>query len=107
MVAPGALYRLEGTSPAGAMVTPFPFPCGLDFLNSQAQADQQAREKCAPPGFDVYWWSSMGYYSPARCPQGYTDGCHRWHSYQGPAIEPGETAVQCLPEYVVIELKAA
>lgn len=87
----------EGTSPAGAMVTPFPFPCGRSFLNEQYQQDEAMRQRCAPPGFEDYWWSSAGYYSPAICPQGYTAGCFRWNSEQGPAVEPTETAVQCVP----------
>ena len=85
----------DGTPPAAAMPTPFNFPCGKEF--QKYQRDKEERERCAPPGFDEYWSSSVGYYSPALCPRGYTVGCYRWHSDQGPAVEASETAVQCVP----------
>ncbi len=86
-----------GITPAAAMPTPFAFPCGVKFLNFQQDPDM--RDKCAPPNFENYWKSSVGYYSPALCPEGYTAGCFRWNTAQGPPLETTETAVQCVPTY--------
>lgn len=96
----------HGTTPAAAMTTPFPFPCGHNFLNDQFQRNPEVRDKCAPPGFEQYWWSSVGYYSPAICPSGYTAGCFRWNSKQGPPVEATETAIQCVPKYANTRAKA-
>ncbi|KAK5992251.1 hypothetical protein PT974_05652 [Cladobotryum mycophilum] len=87
----------KGTTPAAAMTTPFSFPCGPDFLDDKFQNDKEVRDTCAPPAWEEYWWSSVGYYSPAICPSGYTAGCLRWDSRQGPPVEATETAVQCVP----------
>ncbi|XWX01573.1 hypothetical protein V2A60_009601 [Cordyceps javanica] len=87
----------DGIAPAAAMPTPFDFPCGVNFLSSEFHKNQQLRDRCGPPNFDEYWWSTVGYYSPAICPRGYTAGCFRWNSDQGPPVEPTETAVQCVP----------
>ncbi|ATY65364.1 transmembrane alpha-helix domain-containing [Cordyceps militaris] len=87
----------DGTAPAAALPTPFDFPCGVDFLSNEFHRNKQLRDRCGPPGFEDYWWSAVGYYSPAVCPRGYTAGCFRWNADQGPAVEPTETAVQCVP----------
>lgn len=90
----------NGVAPAAAMPTPFDLPCGVDFLSNEFHKNQELRDRCGPPNFDDYWWSTVGYYSPAVCPRGYTAGCFRWNSAQGPPVEPTETAVQCVPRYV-------
>lgn len=90
----------KGIAPAAAMPTPFDFPCGVNFLNDEFHKNKNLRERCGPPGFEDYWWSGVGYYSPALCPRGYTAGCFRWNSNQGPPVEVTETAVQCVPRCV-------
>jgi|SRR3569833_574156 len=86
-----------GTQPAAAMTTPFYFPCGKKFYDFSGKKDLYFNPACAPPNFIDYWWSSVGYYSPALCPSGYTIGCERWHFEQGPTVEPTETAMMCVP----------
>ena len=90
----------NGIAPAAAMPTPFDFPCGINFLSNEFHKNKHLRDVCGPPNFENYWWSTIGYYSPAVCPRGYTAGCFRWNSDQGPPVEPTETAVQCVPRYV-------
>ncbi|KAJ4154839.1 hypothetical protein LMH87_000114 [Akanthomyces muscarius] len=87
----------NGIAPAAAMPTPFDFPCGINFLSNEFHKNKHLRDVCGPPNFENYWWSTIGYYSPAVCPRGYTAGCFRWNSDQGPPVEPTETAVQCVP----------
>lgn len=88
----------SGTAPAAAMVTPFALPCGRDFYDfSFRRPHPYFRKECAPPNFNEYWWSSVGYYSPAVCPSGYTVGCTRWEDEQGPTVEATETAMMCVP----------
>jgi hypothetical protein len=79
------------------MTTPFHLPCGRDFYDFKFQEEPYFKKSCAPPNFSKYWWDQAGFYSPAICPQGYTMGCTRWDSDQGPTVEPTETAMQCVP----------
>lgn len=95
----------NGIGPAAAMATPFDFPCGINFLSHEFHKNKHVRDVCGPPSFDDYWWSTVGYYSPAVCPRGYTAGCFRWNSDQGPPVEPTETAVQCVPRCVYSEFQ--
>lgn len=87
----------NGIAPAAAMPTPFDFPCGVNFLSNEFHKNKNLRDRCGPPNFEAYWWSGVGYYSPAVCPRGYTAGCFRWNSEQGPPVEATETAIQCVP----------
>ncbi len=83
------------------MTTQFDFPCGREFYDAKCKKEPCFRSSCAPPKFQEYWWSTVGYYSPAICPGGYTVGCTRWESGQGPKVEPTEQAMMCVPRYVI------
>lgn len=88
----------DGTAPAAAMITPFSMPCGKEFYTEKPIGTRYYNDRCAPPNFDRYWWSGVGFYSPAVCPSGYTIGCSRWDAGQGPPVATTETAMQCVPQ---------
>lgn len=80
------------TAPVGPLPTVFtpPDPCdGFD---------------CMPPGYSDYWYSSIGYYSPAICPLSHTADCTRpsdlCNGIQGPTQTQGEFAWRCCPRLV-------
>lgn len=80
-----------GTPPAGALTTIWTPPCGI-----VTGTYTKASETCMPPGWNIYWASNAGYYSPAICPSGFIPGCTRTLR-QGPVVVAGETAVNCVP----------
>ncbi|KAH8660174.1 hypothetical protein BX600DRAFT_513802 [Xylariales sp. PMI_506] len=73
----------NGTNPAGALYAIWTPTCYPSIA-------------CYPWGWEEYWYSKEGYYSPGICPQGFTSGCQPWSTVQGPPIEPTETAIQCV-----------
>ncbi|TPX13033.1 uncharacterized protein E0L32_006459 [Thyridium curvatum] len=80
-----------GTPPAGSLTTIWTPPCGI-----VTGTYTKASETCMPPGWNIYWASNAGYYSPAICPSGFIPGCTRTLR-QGPVVVAGETAVNCVP----------
>ncbi|KAK0728427.1 hypothetical protein B0T26DRAFT_748650 [Lasiosphaeria miniovina] len=93
--------------PAGSMTRVFTPPCGpitnagygpSSFIGEHGHANYAS--SCGPPG----WLDrnagefSVGYFSPAICPAGYTAACTWYDVAQGPAPAAGtETAMNCLP----------
>ncbi|KAL7621758.1 hypothetical protein AAE478_009085 [Parahypoxylon ruwenzoriense] len=52
------------------------------------------KSDCGPPGYTNYF--ETYYYSPALCPNGFTVSCSRYGEFQGPPVQPTETAMLCV-----------
>src|SRR5450756_2526984 len=90
----------QGTPPAGALTTILTLPCGSTIVYDGGFLPST----CLPPDWDKYWSTTpgtltVGYYSPAICPSGWTVCASRYKNIQGPSVEPTETDVQCAPMY--------
>jgi hypothetical protein len=85
----------NGIPPAAALTTVFTPPAGCPT----AVTDLPLQLSCMPSGYNEYIYKSVGYFSPAICPTGYTIGCSREASGGniGPAVGPTETAMICCP----------
>lgn len=81
----------SGNDKAVPLTTVWTPECG-----SILSSDQTSTASCQPPNWDVVWLE-FGYYSPGICFNGYTAGCDI--TYRD--IEPGETAMNCVPRYVL------
>ena len=88
--------------PAAALTTVWTPPCGLDRWFTEPNKDKiLVPQSCRPPNWGAYFTNvdgrgAGGYYSPAICPSGFTLGCSRFSSDQGPEPLPGETAYNCV-----------
>lgn len=87
-----------GTPPAGALTTVFTPPPGCFPVSTNPLEDLDlfwtSTTTCGPPNYRSYFLPF--YYSPAICPSGFTIGCTRSDSDQGPPVEPTETAMMCV-----------
>ncbi|KAI1800235.1 hypothetical protein F4811DRAFT_540150 [Daldinia bambusicola] len=88
----------DGTPPVAALTTVWTPPGGCFPVSTSPTRDIDvfwtSNPKCAPPGYASYF--ETYYYSPAICPSGFTVGCSRYDDFQGPSVEPTETAVLCV-----------
>ncbi|OJD29646.1 uncharacterized protein BKCO1_7600024 [Diplodia corticola] len=92
---------------AGPLTTVFTTP---EFCASSAwnHYDTPALSSsiCMPSGFTTYWNYKYGFYSPAICPESYTQGCtfpataatlSNGTPFLGGPLEDGESAIICCP----------
>ncbi|KAI1765663.1 hypothetical protein GGR53DRAFT_254036 [Hypoxylon sp. FL1150] len=88
----------DGTPPVGALTTVWTAKEGCFPVSTRSTTDIDMfwtnNPECAPPGYASYF--STYYYSPAICPSGFTVGCSRYGDFQGPDVEPTETAMLCV-----------
>ncbi|KAI2619859.1 hypothetical protein GGS26DRAFT_321794 [Hypomontagnella submonticulosa] len=88
----------DGTPPVAALTTVWTPSEGCWPLSTRSTTDIDmfwtSSPECAPPGYASYF--DTYYYSPAICPSGYTVGCSRYGEFQGPSVEPTETAMLCV-----------
>ncbi|KAI1472143.1 uncharacterized protein F4812DRAFT_407630 [Daldinia caldariorum] len=88
----------DGTPPVAALTTIWTPSDGCFPVSTRPTTDIDvfwtSNPKCAPPGYASYF--ETYYYSPAVCPSGFTVGCSRYDDFQGPSVEPTETAVLCV-----------
>ncbi|KAI5860946.1 hypothetical protein GGS23DRAFT_202576 [Durotheca rogersii] len=88
----------DGTPPAGSLTTIWSASPGCYPVSTSPTVDidqfWSSRTQCGPPGYISYF--DIYYYSPAICPSGFTVGCSRYGSFQGPPVEPTETAMLCV-----------
>ncbi|KAI0376767.1 hypothetical protein F5Y04DRAFT_265701 [Hypomontagnella monticulosa] len=88
----------DGTPPVAALTTVWTPSEGCWPVSTRSTTDIDmfwtSNPECAPPGYASYF--ETYYYSPAICPSGYTVGCSRYGDFQGPSVEPTETAVLCV-----------
>ncbi|KAI1372513.1 hypothetical protein F4677DRAFT_432459 [Hypoxylon crocopeplum] len=93
----------DGTPPVAALTTVWTPSEGCFPVSTRSTSDIDmfwtSNPECAPPGYETYF--ETYYYSPAICPSGFTVGCSRYGSFQGPSVESTETAMLCvLSDYV-------
>ncbi|KAI1407894.1 hypothetical protein F5Y13DRAFT_173708 [Hypoxylon sp. FL1857] len=99
-LAPRATFSLDhdGTPPVAALTTVWTASSGCFPVSTRPAMDidmfWSSYPDCAPPGYASYF--ETYYYSPAICPSGYTVGCSRYGDFQGPSVEPTETAMLCV-----------
>ncbi|OTA58960.1 hypothetical protein K449DRAFT_116608 [Hypoxylon sp. EC38] len=88
----------DGTPPVAALTTVWTASEGCFPVSTRSTMDidmfWSSYTDCAPPGYASYF--ETYYYSPAICPSGYTVGCSRYGDFQGPSVEPTETAMLCV-----------
>lgn len=88
----------DGTPPVAALTTVWTASEGCFPVSTRSTTDidmfWSSYTDCAPPGYASYF--ETYYYSPAICPSGYTVGCSRYGDFQGPPVEPTETAMLCV-----------
>ncbi|OTA92225.1 hypothetical protein M434DRAFT_328493 [Hypoxylon sp. CO27-5] len=88
----------DGTQPVAALTTVWTASEGCFPVSTRSTMDidmfWSSYTDCAPPGYASYF--ETYYYSPAICPSGYTVGCSRYGDFQGPSVEPTETAMLCV-----------
>ncbi|XXH02146.1 hypothetical protein Hte_008514 [Hypoxylon texense] len=88
----------DGTPPVAALTTVWTASEGCFPVSTRPMSDIDmfwtSNPDCAPPGYASYF--DTYYYSPAICPSGFTVGCSRYGSFQGPDVEPTETAMLCV-----------
>ncbi|KAI1658569.1 hypothetical protein F4813DRAFT_38402 [Daldinia decipiens] len=88
----------DGTPPVAALTTIWTPSDGCFPVSTRPTTDIDifwtSNPECAPPGYASYF--ETYYYSPAMCPSGFTVGCSRYGNFQGPSVEPTETAVLCV-----------
>ncbi|KAI1473405.1 hypothetical protein F4774DRAFT_415848 [Daldinia eschscholtzii] len=88
----------DGTPPVAALTTVWTPSDGCFPVSTRSTTDidvfWSSNPDCAPPGYASYF--ETYYYSPAICPSGFTVGCSRFDDFQGPSVEPTETAVLCV-----------
>jgi hypothetical protein len=88
----------NGNFPAAALTTIFTPPTGCPT----AVTSLPSQLSCMPSHYDDYFYGSLGYYSPAICPTGYTIGCSREPTGNaGPSVAATETAMICCPRQVL------
>lgn len=88
----------DGTPPVAALTTVWTAAEGCYPVSTRPATDIDmfwtSNPDCAPPGYASYF--ETYYYSPAICPSGFTVGCARYGDFQGPDVEPTETAMLCV-----------
>ncbi|KAI1073531.1 hypothetical protein F5B20DRAFT_501182 [Whalleya microplaca] len=89
----------DGTHPVDALTTIWTPGPGCYPLSTAPSLDINSfwtkNTECGPPRWTDY--IETYYYSPAICPSGWTVGCERYTSIQGPHVEASETAMLCVP----------
>lgn len=73
-------------------------PCGPRFYDYNHDP-HFSPSSCLPTSWDAYWSRDLGYYSPALCFSGWSIGCTRLATTDGPEVAPDETAYECVPRY--------
>ncbi|KAI0886441.1 uncharacterized protein GGS22DRAFT_187686 [Annulohypoxylon maeteangense] len=88
----------DGTPPVAPLTTVWTASPGCFPVSTRSTTDIDmfwtSHTDCAPPGYASYF--ETYYYSPGICPSGFTVGCSRYGDFQGPSVEPTETAMLCV-----------
>ncbi|KAI0839362.1 hypothetical protein F5Y06DRAFT_295388 [Hypoxylon sp. FL0890] len=99
-LAPRATSSLDhnGTPPVAALTTVWLASEGCFPISTRPVMDidvfSSLYPDCASPGCASYFKTYS--YTPAICPSEYTVGCSRYGEFQGPSVEPTETAMLCV-----------